>query len=131
MSSEELLDAVTFDEAGLVPAIAQDASTNEVLMMAYMTAETLRETIDSGRMVYWSRSRQERWVKGATSGHVQRVEDVRLDCDGDTLLFKVEQEGGACHTGYKSCFYRRAQGDTVVVDGEKVFDPDVVYDDHS
>lgn len=131
MSSEELLNAVTFDDAGLVPAIVQDASTDEVLMMAYMTAETLRETIDSGQMVYWSRSRQERWVKGATSGHVQRVEDVRLDCDGDALLFKVDQKGGACHTGYKSCFYRRAQGDTVVADGEKVFDPSEVYDESS
>lgn len=127
----EILDAVTFDDDGLVPAIVQDAGTDEVLMMAYMTADTIRETLATGQMVYWSRSRQERWRKGATSGHTQAVEEMRLDCDGDTLLFKVEQTGGACHTGYKSCFYRRADDDTLVADGEKVFDPDVVYDDAS
>ncbi|PQJ33535.1 phosphoribosyl-AMP cyclohydrolase [Salinibacter sp. 10B] len=129
MTDSALLEAVSFDEAGLVPAIVQDASTDQVLMMAYMTAETLRDTLDSGRMVYWSRSRQERWVKGQTSGHTQMVQEVRLDCDGDTLLFKVEQEGGACHTGYESCFYRRVEGEELVADGEKVFDPDAVYDD--
>jgi len=127
--STSLLDAVTFDDDGLVPAIVQDATTDQVLMMAYMTAETLRETLDTGRMVYWSRSRQERWRKGATSGHVQTVEEARVDCDGDTLLFKVQQEGGACHTGYNSCFYRRAEGDQLLADGEKVFDPDAVYDE--
>ncbi len=123
-----LLDAVTFDADGLVPAIVQDAETDQVLMMAYMTADTLRETLDTGRMVYWSRSRQERWVKGRTSGHTQAVEEVRVDCDGDTLLFKVRQEGGACHTGYRSCFFRRADDGTLVTDGEKVFDPNEVYD---
>jgi len=129
MTDSAFLEAVSFDEAGLVPAIVQDANTDQVLMMAYMTAETLRDTLDSGRMVYWSRSRQERWVKGQTSGHTQVVQEVRLDCDGDTLLFKVEQEGGACHTGYESCFYRRVEGGELVADGEKVFDPDAVYDD--
>lgn len=128
---DELLDAVTFDEDGLVPAIAQDAETDTVLMMAYMTAETLRETLETGRVVYWSRSRQERWRKGATSGHVQTVADVRVDCDGDALLFRVHQEGGACHTGYLSCFYRRAENGTLVEDGDEVFDPDVVYDHDS
>jgi phosphoribosyl-AMP cyclohydrolase len=126
---DALLSAVSFDENGLVPAIVQDAATDEVLMMAYMTAETLRETLDTGRMVYWSRSRQARWVKGATSGHTQTVEEARLDCDGDTLLFRVTQEGGACHTGYKSCFYRRVDDGALVSDGEKVFDPAAVYDD--
>lgn len=130
-ASSSFLDAVTFDDDGLVPAIVQDATTDEVLMMAYMTSETLRDTLETGQMVYWSRSRQERWVKGATSGHTQAVEEVRLDCDGDTLLFKVEQTGGACHTGYKSCFYRRADGDGLVTEEEKVFDPDAVYDDAS
>jgi phosphoribosyl-AMP cyclohydrolase len=125
------LDTVTFDDDGLVPAIVQEAGTDEVLMMAYMNADTLRETLETGQMVYWSRSRQERWVKGATSGHTQSVEEVRVDCDGDTLLFKVDQTGGACHTGYKSCFYRRADDDAFVTDGEKVFDPDAVYDDAS
>jgi phosphoribosyl-AMP cyclohydrolase len=122
-----LLDAVVFDENGLVPAIVQDTATDEVLMMAHMTEDTLRETLNTGRMVYWSRSRQERWVKGATSGHTQAVEEVRVDCDGDTLLFKVQQEGGACHTGYKSCFYRRADNGTLVAEGDKVFDPEEVY----
>jgi phosphoribosyl-AMP cyclohydrolase len=126
-SPDALLDAVSFDENGLVPAIVQDAATDQVLMMAYMTAETLRETLDTGRMVYWSRSRQERWVKGATSGHIQTVEAMRIDCDGDTLLFKVRQEGGACHTGYRSCFYRRAEDGALVEEGEQVFDPDEVY----
>ena len=127
-SPTALLDAVTFNDDGLVPAIVQDAETDQVLMMAYMTAETLQETLDTGRMVYWSRSRQERWVKGQTSGHTQSVEAVRLDCDGDTLLFKVQQEGGACHTGFRSCFHRRGDGDEWTVDGEKVFDPGAVYE---
>lgn len=122
-----VLDAVTFDEEGLIPAIVQDAATDQVLMMAYMTVETLRETLDTGRMVYWSRSRQERWRKGETSGHTQTVEAVRIDCDGDTLLFKVQQKGGACHTGYRSCFYRRVEAGHLVADGEKVFDPEEVY----
>ena len=126
-SPNPLLDAVTFDADGLVPAIVQDVETDQVLMMAYMTADTLRETLDTGRMVYWSRSRRERWVKGQTSGHTQAVEEVRVDCDGDALLFKVRQEGGACHTGYRSCFFRRADNETLVADGEKVFDPDEVY----
>lgn len=124
-----LLDAVTFDDDGLVPTIVQDAETDQVLMMAYMTEATLRETLNTGRMVYWSRSRQERWVKGQTSGHTQAVEEVRVDCDGDTLLFKVQQEGGACHTGHRSCFYRRAANETFVADGDQVFDPDAVYGD--
>ena len=126
-SPNPLLDAVTFDADGLVPAIVQDVETDQVFMMAYMTADTLRETLDTGRMVYWSRSRQERWVKGQTSGHTQAVEEVRVDCDGDALLFKVRQEGGACHTGYRSCFFRRADNEILVADGEKVFDPDEVY----
>lgn len=128
-SSESLLDAVTFDDDGLVPAIVQDAETDQVLMMAYMTEETLRETLDTDRMVYWSRSRQERWVKGQTSGHTQSVEEARVDCDGDTLLFKVHQEGGACHTGHRSCFYRRIDDGALVAEGEKVFDPGAVYEE--
>jgi phosphoribosyl-AMP cyclohydrolase len=128
-TADSLLDTVQFNDDGLVPAIVQDAETDQVLMMAYMTAETLRETLETERMVYWSRSRQERWVKGQTSGHTQTVEEVRLDCDGDTLLFTVDQEGGACHTGYRSCFYRRADADGLVADGDKVFDPDAVYEE--
>jgi len=126
--SDPLLDAADFTDDGLIPAIVQDAETDQVLMMAYMTADTLQETLDTGRMVYWSRSRQERWVKGQTSGHTQTVEEARLDCDGDTLLFRVHQEGGACHTGFQSCFHRRAAADGWTTDGKKVFDPDAVYE---
>ena len=101
------LDAVKYDEHGLVPAIAQDLD-GTVLMLAWMTPETLRLTMTEGRMVYWSRSRQEVWRKGETSGDVQLVREAYYDCDGDVLLFKVEQRGrGACHTGDRSCFSRR------------------------
>jgi len=127
-SPDRLLDEVTFDGSGLIPVIAQDADTDQVLMMAYMSEETLRETLNRERMVYWSRSRQEKWVKGETSGHRQRVEEVRIDCDGDALLFQVQQKGGACHTGYRSCFYRRADDEHLVAEGEQVFDPEDVYE---
>lgn len=103
----DFLDAVRWDERGLVPAIAQDASTGRVLMMAWMNEATLRETLATGRTVFWSRSRQQRWAKGDTSGDRQWVREAYYDCDGDTLLFVVEQEGrGACHTGQRSCFFR-------------------------
>ena len=101
------LAEVRYDERGLVPAIAQDVHSGDVLMMAWMNEESLRRTLAEGRMVYWSRSRQELWRKGDTSGDRQFVREARYDCDGDTLLFKVEQEGaGACHTGARTCFYR-------------------------
>ena len=103
----EQLDAVRFNEHGLVAAIVQEATTGEVLMMAWMNAETLRMTLDEGRTVFWSRSRDEVWRKGDTSGDRQFVRDAFYDCDGDTLLFLVDQEGrGACHTGERSCFFR-------------------------
>jgi len=106
-ASPEQLANVTFDANGLVAAIAQDVETREVLMMAWMNAESLRRTFDEGRMVYWSRSRQELWRKGDTSGDRQYVREAFYDCDGDTLLFLVEQEGaGACHTGARTCFFR-------------------------
>ncbi|KMQ50155.1 Phosphoribosyl-AMP cyclohydrolase [Chitinispirillum alkaliphilum] len=104
-----LLESVKFDEKGLVSAIAQDADTNEVLMLAYMNKETLTETLDTGDMVYWSRSRQKRWKKGETSGHVQKVREVYVDCDGDALLFKINQTGAACHENYFSCFFRKKE----------------------
>ena len=105
-SPEQLAD-VRFDANGLVAAIAQDVETREVLMMGWMNAESLRRTFDEGRMVYWSRSRQELWRKGDTSGDRQYVREAFYDCDGDTLLFLVEQEGaGACHTGARTCFFR-------------------------
>lgn len=107
-ASSEQLAQVSYNSDGLVPAIVQDGPTGEVLMMAWMNEETLRETLDSGRTVFWSRSRQARWRKGDTSGDRQWVRAAFYDCDGDTLLFVVDQEGaGACHTGERSCFYRR------------------------
>ena len=107
-ATAEQLAGVKYDSNGLVPAIAQDVATGEVLMMAWMNAETLGLTFAEGRMVYWSRSRQEVWRKGDTSGEVQHVESAFYDCDGDALLFKVRQDGaGACHTGAYSCFFRR------------------------
>lgn len=100
------LDAVLWNAAGLVPAIAQDAVSGEVLMMAWMNRDALARTLESGEAVYWSRSRNALWHKGETSGHFQRVKEIRLDCDGDTLLLKVEQVGGiACHTGRRRCFF--------------------------
>jgi phosphoribosyl-AMP cyclohydrolase len=117
---------VDFGSDGLVPAVAQDADSGEVLMLAYASPEALERTRETGRAHYYSRSQDELWAKGATSGHVQRVREVRVDCDGDALLYLVDQEGGACHTGYRSCFYRTAEGETV---GDRVFDPDEVYAD--
>jgi phosphoribosyl-AMP cyclohydrolase/phosphoribosyl-ATP pyrophosphohydrolase/phosphoribosyl-AMP cyclohydrolase len=106
-ATPEQLAAVTFNADGLIPAIVQDVDTREVLMMAWMNAESLALTFAEGRMVYWSRSRQELWRKGDTSGDRQLVRSASYDCDGDTLLFLVEQEGrGACHTGERSCFFR-------------------------
>ena len=109
------LAAITYDSAGLVPAIAQDVDTGEVLMMAWMNAETLALTCAEGRMVYWSRSRQEVWRKGDTSGDGQYVQEAYYDCDADVLLFKVIQDGrGACHTGTRTCFFRRFGADGTV-----------------
>lgn len=98
-----------FSADGLIAAIAQDAATGEVLMLAWMNAEALRQTIETGRATYWSRSRGTLWVKGETSGHVQEIEDIRIDCDQDAILMRVRQTGGACHTGKTSCFYRTVQ----------------------
>jgi len=100
---------VVFDANGLVPAIAQDAASGEVLMMAWMNAESLRLTLTTGAVTYWSRSRKSLWRKGETSGHTQRLVDAYVDCDGDTLLLKVEQTGPACHTGAPNCFFRKVQ----------------------
>ena len=116
---------VDFGSDGLVPAVAQDADSGEGLMLAYVSPEALDRTRETGRAHYYSRSRDELWEKGATSGHVQHVREGRAHCDGDTLLYLVDQDGGACHTGYRSCFYRTVEGETV---GERVFDPDEVYD---
>ncbi len=113
---------------GLVPVIAQDAETGEVLMLAWMNPEAFKETVETGRACYYSRSRKRLWRKGEESGNVQDVESIHIDCDADTVLLKVRQRGGAaCHEGYKSCFFRRLEGDEVSVIGERVFDPAVVY----
>lgn len=109
---EPLLAAARFDDAGLVACVAQDDATGDVLMLAYMTRDTLRQTLETGVMTYWSRSRQTVWVKGETSGHLQHVRSVAVDCDGDALLFRIEQVGGAaCHTGHRTCFYRAPGAD--------------------
>lgn len=100
--------------SGLVPCVVQDAKTNQVLMLAYMNAESLQKTVETGFATYWSRSRQELWVKGETSGHYQHVKQILVDCDEDTLLIKVEQEGAACHTGKYSCFYRTLEGEEIL-----------------
>jgi phosphoribosyl-AMP cyclohydrolase len=105
-----LLGEIDFNEAGLVPAIAQDATTGRVLMMAWMNAEAITQTLATGYAHYYSRSRGKQWRKGETSGHVQKIVDIYLDCDGDTLLLKVEQTGPACHTNRESCFYRKLDG---------------------
>jgi phosphoribosyl-AMP cyclohydrolase len=115
-----ILDKVKFDANGLVTAIAQDAATSAVLMVAFMNRETLEETLSTGKMVYYSRSRKKRWLKGETSGHFQAVRDVFIDCDGDALLFIVDQTGAACHEGYRSCFFRKRTGDEWVVCGRKM-----------
>jgi phosphoribosyl-AMP cyclohydrolase len=105
------LDAVAWNAEGLVPAVAQDAATGEVLMVAWMNRESLAATVDRGEAVYWSRSRRVLWRKGETSGHVQRVREIRLDCDGDTVVLQVESVGGvACHTGRRRCFFSRLEG---------------------
>lgn len=105
-----------FNDAGLIPAIAQDASTGEVLMMAWMNEESVRRTLDTGNVTYWSRSRAEFWVKGLTSGHTQELVDFRVDCDRDCLLVSVNQTGAACHTGQRTCFYTAVRkGDEIIL----------------
>ena len=108
------LDALHFNEEGLIPAIAQDAETGAVLMMAWMNEESLKRTLQTGQVTYWSRSRQAFWAKGGSSGHVQRLVELRVDCDRDCLLLLVRQEGPACHTNRRSCFYTAVRGGTEV-----------------
>lgn len=120
--------SMKFDEQGLLVAIVQDAETGEVLMQAFMNAEALRLTLETKVAHYFSRSRQKLWKKGESSGHLQNVREVLLDCDQDAVVLKVDQVGGACHTGFRSCFYRRVGADGQLQEvGEKVFDPDRTY----
>ena len=113
---------------GLIPAVVQEYETGEVLMLAYMNKEAWEETLSTGKATYYSRSRKELWVKGKTSGNLQLVREIRIDCDDDTVLLKVEQLGGAaCHTGHKSCFFKKVEDDSVKVVGTPLFDPEEVY----
>ena len=124
-----LFKLLKLDEKGLIPAVVQDAKDGTVLMVAYMNRESLRRTLRLKKSVFWSRSRKSYWLKGESSGNVQRVKEIRLDCDGDCLLVKVEQIGGAaCHTGHRSCFYRKtAKGGRLKTTEKPLFDPKKVY----
>jgi len=117
------------DTNGLLPAVVQDYRTDEVLMLAYINQLAWEKTLETGKAHYWSRSRNSLWLKGETSGHVQLIKEILVDCDQDTVVYKVEQLGGAaCHTGYRSCFYRKVTGDALTVyEQERVFDPTAVY----
>lgn len=130
-----MIEGLKYDQNGLIPAIIQDCHTGQVLMMAYMNKESLQQTIDSGRTCFYSRSRQELWTKGETSGHIQTVKEIRYDCDEDCLLVLVEQTGMACHTGHYTCFYRNEQGEEVepaAMDMEQVYSgaegPGILYE---
>lgn len=113
---------------GLVPAIAQDYATGEVLMVAFMNEEAWRHTLETGKATYWSRSRNQLWVKGESSGNVQWVKEIRIDCDDDTVVLKVDQVGGAaCHTGHRSCFYKILENGAITIKDKPLFDPEEVY----
>ena len=122
-------EKIKFDSNGLIPAIIQDYKTGEVLMIAFMNEQSLGKTLEEGKCCYWSRSRNKLWLKGETSGNYQLVKEIFIDCDDDALLFKVEQAGGAaCHTGYRTCFYRKVAEKGILTVGEKIFDPKDVYE---
>lgn len=122
------IDEIKWDADGLVPAIAQDVSSGKVLMMAWMNRESLQLTVDEGRAIYWSRSRDKLWRKGEESGHIQKLKDIRLDCDADVILLSVEQAGGiACHTGRERCFYRQFQDGQWLETEEVIKDPSSIY----
>lgn len=126
----KILDDVTYDSAGLIPSIAQDDVTGDILMMAWMNRESLEETVKTKRAVYFSRSRKKLWRKGEESGNVQEVKSIHLDCDADVILLRINQVGGAaCHTGHRTCFYREVtdDGNTYIVRNDILFDPSTVY----
>ncbi|MEW7981167.1 MAG: phosphoribosyl-AMP cyclohydrolase [gamma proteobacterium symbiont of Phacoides pectinatus] len=123
----EVLDALPYNADGLIPAIAQQHDTGEVLMMAWMNRQSLDETLQSGRVCYFSRSRRKLWRKGESSGQVQSLREMRFDCDGDTILLLVDQTGPACHTGRRTCFYSAVRGDRVEVVSAPMIDPDELY----
>jgi phosphoribosyl-AMP cyclohydrolase len=123
----QVLDGLPYNADGLIPAIAQQYDSGEGLMMAWMNRQALEETLQTGRVCYWSRSRQKFWRKGESSGQVQVLKDIRFDCDGDTILLLVDQTGPACHTGRRSCFYNAVRGDRVEVVSDPLIDPRELY----
>ena len=126
--NDDFFDTLKYNDDGLIPCIAQDVDTGEVLMMAWMNRDSLKATIGKKLACYWSRSRQRFWVKGESSGHTQEVREIRFDCDLDTILLRVKQNVAACHVGFRNCFYRKLDDNgRLIEDGEKVFDPDTVY----
>ena len=127
VSLAEALDDLPYNSDGLIPAISQQHDSGEVLMMAWMNRAALEETLQTGRVCYWSRSRRKLWRKGESSGQVQMLKEMSFDCDGDTILLKVDQTGPACHTGRRSCFYNVVKGDRVEVACEPLIDPETLY----
>ncbi len=127
LDRDRLLAEVKYNREGLVPVIAQQYDTLEVLMLAWMNAEALQETLSTGRVCYWSRSRQALWRKGESSGQIQRLKSARIDCDGDTLLLAVDQTGPACHTGRRHCFFYKFEPDSVIIDGDVLISPQDLY----
>ncbi len=123
----EIYDKIKFDANGLVPAVIQDWQNGEVLMVAYMNRDSLQSTLETGKTHFWSRSRKQFWMKGESSGHTQEVKDLFIDCDGDCILVKVEQNVAACHTGYRSCFYRKWNEGKFEETGDKLFNEKEVY----
>lgn len=127
MSAQTIIDEIAFTSDGLVPAIAQQHDTGEVLMVAWMNADAVRETLETGRVCYWSRSRKSLWRKGESSGQTQALVEMRLDCDGDTLLLLVDQTGVACHTGRRNCFFRALRDGELVTIADVKVDPEKLY----
>lgn len=128
MNEKESKIEIDFSKGnGLVPVIVQDCETLEILMLAYMNKEAFKNSINTKKATYYSRSRKKQWIKGESSGNFQFIKEIRLDCDNDTILIFVKQKGGACHKGYKSCFYRKIDDGKVIIDKEKIFDPNKVY----
>ena len=123
----DILDKIKYDANGLVAAVMQDYENGEVLMVAYMNSESLKTTLETGKAHFWSRSRQKFWMKGESSGHTQEIKEVFIDCDGDCILFKIKQNVAACHTGFRSCFYRKWDGGKLIETSEKLFDENDVY----
>lgn len=124
---DEALSSLKYNNEGLIPAIAQQFDTNEVLMMAWMNRASIEETLQTGRVCYWSRSRNRFWRKGESSGQMQVLKEFRYDCDADTILLLVDQTGPACHTGRRSCFYNKVEGDQVIIDRDVLIDPSTLY----